>query len=94
LRRAFAERAQSLGFALVRVTKPGAMPLAPERLQAWLEQGHHASMDWMADTAARRADPQALWPEVRSIILLGLNYGPAGDPLAALAWKDRGAISV
>ena len=51
-------------------------------------------MEWMADTAERRADPPALWPEVRSVILLGMNYGPTGDPLAALADKDRGSISV
>lgn len=48
----------------------------------------------MAETAERRADPRALWPEVRSIILLGLNYGPNEDPLAALSLKDRGSISV
>lgn len=48
----------------------------------------------MAETAERRADPRTLWPEVRSIILLGLNYGPATDPLAALAQKDMGSISV
>lgn len=48
----------------------------------------------MAETAERRADPRALWPEVRSVILLGLNYGPAEDPLAELARKDRGYISV
>ena len=70
------------------------MPLAPARLQAWLEQGNHGSMEWMAETAERRANPQALWPEVRSIVLLALNSGPTGNPLAALAWKDRGAISV
>jgi epoxyqueuosine reductase len=51
-------------------------------------------MEWMADTAERRSDPRTLWPEVRSIILLGHNYGPADDPLAALALKDHGSISV
>lgn len=51
-------------------------------------------MEWMAETAERRSDPQTLWPEVRSVILLGLNYGPAEDPLAALSLKDHGAISV
>jgi epoxyqueuosine reductase len=51
-------------------------------------------MEWMADTAERRADPRALWPEVRSVILLGLNYGPADNPLPELAHKDRGYISV
>jgi epoxyqueuosine reductase len=78
----------------VRVARPDAAPLAPERLQAWLDEGQHGSMDWMAETADRRADPRALWPEVRSIILLGLNYAPTGDPLASLALKDRGTISV
>jgi epoxyqueuosine reductase len=51
-------------------------------------------MEWMAETAERRADPRTLWPEVRSVILLGLNYGPATNPLAELAQKDRGYISV
>jgi epoxyqueuosine reductase len=94
LKQAFVERAKTLGFDTVRIAKPDAIPLAPERLKAWLEAGHHGSMEWMAETAERRADPRMLWPEVRSVILLGLNYGPAGDPLAELALKDRGYISV
>jgi epoxyqueuosine reductase len=53
-------------------------------------------MDWMETTAARRGSPRALWPDVRSIIMLGLNYGQHAedDPLAILARRDRGAISV
>jgi epoxyqueuosine reductase len=51
-------------------------------------------MTWMATTAERRADPRVLWPEVRSIIMLGVNYGPDDDPLAVLARRDRAAISV
>ena len=51
-------------------------------------------MEWMAETAERRADPRTLWPEVRSVILLGLNYGPAENPLAELERADRGYISV
>ena len=51
-------------------------------------------MDWLADTAARRADPATLWPERRSIVMLGVNYGPDGDPLAALDAEKRGDISV
>ena len=51
-------------------------------------------MDWLAATAARRTDPQVLWPEARSVIMLGLNYGPDRDPLAILQQRDRGAISV
>jgi epoxyqueuosine reductase len=53
-------------------------------------------MEWMATTAARRGDPHTLWPQARSVIMLGLNYGPdaPGDPLAILKHRDRGAISI
>ena len=57
-------------------------------------QASTARWHWIAETAARRGNPSALWPEVRSIIMLGMNYGPDSDPLAALAKRDRGAISV
>jgi epoxyqueuosine reductase len=94
LKRAFVERAKALGFDTIRIARPDAIPLAPERLKTWIEAGHHGSMEWMAETAERRADPRTLWPEVRSVILLGLNYGPADNPLAELARTDRGYISV
>jgi epoxyqueuosine reductase len=51
-------------------------------------------MDWMAERAGWRADPQEMWPAAKSVIVLGLNYGPQEDPLAILAQKDRAAISV
>ncbi len=51
-------------------------------------------MDWMAQTQERRADPRVLWDEVRSIIVLGVNYGPQGDALATLQDKSAGNISV
>lgn len=51
-------------------------------------------MGWMADNAERRAHPATLWPDVRSVVMLGLNYGPDFDPLASLARRDRGTISV
>ena len=51
-------------------------------------------MDWMAETAARRGDPRALWPDVRSVIMLAVNYGPEGDPLATVARPEAGNISV
>ena len=51
-------------------------------------------MHWMDETADRRSDPRALWPEVRSVIMLGMNYGPDQDPLSTLAMRDAGSISV
>jgi len=78
----------------VRVTAPDAVPEAPGRLSAFLAAGHHAGMDWMAARAGERADPSVLWPEVRSIVMLGLNYGPDLDPRAALGDRTGGVISV
>ncbi len=82
------------GFDIVRVTRPDALREAAPRLAAFLADGHHGTMDWLAEEAERRGDPRTLWPEVRSVIMLGLNYGPDRDPLATLARKDRATISV
>ena len=63
-------------------------------MRAFLAAGAHGDMDWMAKNADRRSDPRALWPEVRAVIMLGVNYGPHDDPLAILRQRTRGAISV
>ena len=76
------------------MTTPDAIPQAPARLREWLARGAQGDMDWMAQTQDRRADPRALWSEVRSIIVLGVNYGPQGDALATLGEPSAGNISV
>jgi epoxyqueuosine reductase len=94
LKRGLAQTARELGFDVIGVTRPDAIPQALARLQQFLAAGAHGDMDWMESSAARRGDPRALWPDVRSIIMLGLNYGNGDDPLAILEQRDRGAISV
>ncbi len=86
--------AAKLGFDVVAITTPGSTPLASERLAFYVEEGRHGSMEWMAETAERRGDPRTLWPEVRAVIMLAMNYGPDHDPLELLARRDRAAISV
>jgi epoxyqueuosine reductase len=86
-------RARAEGFDTVRFTSARAEPSNASRLREFLDAGHHGSMGWMAERAHWRADPQAMWHEAKSVIVLGLNYGPAGDPLAILERKERGAIS-
>ncbi|MER9107806.1 tRNA epoxyqueuosine(34) reductase QueG [Mesorhizobium sp. M7A.F.Ca.US.010.02.1.1] len=86
--------AQRAGFDAVAVTSPDAIPLAPARLAEFVADGFHGSMDWIAETLQRRAEPAALWPQVRSIVVLAMNYGPDHDPRGVLAKRDRGAISV
>ncbi|MEI9994261.1 MAG: tRNA epoxyqueuosine(34) reductase QueG [Rhizomicrobium sp.] len=87
-------RALADGFDTVRIARAVAPPRAPEHLDIFLAEGRHGSMDWLERNADRRADPSVLWPAARSVIVLGLNYGPDGDPRAVLAQRSVGAISV
>jgi epoxyqueuosine reductase len=89
-----AARARALGFVATGIIAADRCPDAGERLAAWLGDGCHGDMHWMADTAPRRASPQALWPDVRTVIILGFPYTPPLDPLRHLHHRHVGAISV
>jgi epoxyqueuosine reductase len=86
--------AREQNFSVVGVAAPDAIPLAKERLEQFLADGAHGDMDWLAATSERRSDPRALWPNVRAIVMLGVNYGPDRDPLEALGRRDCGVVSV
>jgi epoxyqueuosine reductase len=94
LKEALAREAQALGFDAIGVAAPAAIGDAGKHFHAFLESGSHGEMDWLAANPGRRADPRVLWPGVRSIIMLGVNYGPDENPLAILQQRGRGAISV
>ena len=87
-------QAAAEGFDACRICRPGDIPQVPDRLAAFVRQGHHGQMRWMEERMAWRGNPAALWPEARSVIMLAENYGPDTDPLAALDHRDRAAISV
>jgi epoxyqueuosine reductase len=87
-------KAQTLGFDCTGVTDPGAIRQAGEYFREFLDAGAHGDMDWLAANPQRRSDPRELWSGVRSVIMLGVNYGPEEDPLAILQQRMRGAISV
>ena len=94
MRGALEAKARALGFSSLAVTRPDAIAEAPARLRQFLADGFHGSMAWMAETEDRRADPRVLWPEVRSLLILTMNYGPDRDPLSHLADPSRGGSSV
>jgi len=94
IREAVRERALAEGFDVVRIARAQSTADAAERLGAFLEQGRHGTMEWLEKNAARRADPAALWPEARSVVVVGANYGPDHDPLDDLNDRTSGAISV
>ena len=86
--------ARAAGFDAARVTTPAAAGCGvAERLKQFLLEGRHGDMAWMATTADRRGHPNAMWPEARSIVMLGMSYAPDSDPLAVLGEPDKGAIS-
>lgn len=91
---AIRQRAASLGLAPVRFTAARLPAMVGERYRAALAEGHHGTMAWLAREPERRASPERLWPEARTVIVCGLDYGPGHDPLPELARKDRGYLSV
>jgi epoxyqueuosine reductase len=89
-------KAQALaeGFAVCAVAPAVLAPETGARLKAWVADGCHGDMLWMEGRIDQRADPATLWPEVRSVIMLGMSYAPATDPMALADHPDRARISI
>ena len=94
LRESLEREARALGFSAVGVAPADAAPRTAERLREWLSEGAHGDMIWMEETAERRGSPAGLWPDVRSVISLGMSYAPSSDPLALADQLEHGRISV
>jgi epoxyqueuosine reductase len=94
LKSALADEARRLGFDCIGVTAPDATGEAGKHFQEFLASGAHGDMDWLAANPERRVDPRGLWRDVRSVIMLGVNYGPDENPLDVLKQRSRAAISV
>jgi len=94
LKEALSLEALSLGFDSIGITDPDAIAGVRERLDAFLAAGAHGQMEWLADNPGRRADPKVMWADVRSVVMLGVNYGPDENPLSILAQRSNAAISV
>ncbi|VAV90351.1 Epoxyqueuosine reductase [hydrothermal vent metagenome] len=88
------KKAREEGFAAFGVAPASLAPKTSQRLKGWLASGGHGDMIWMESRAEERADPIALWPEVRSVIMLGMSYTPGRDPFALKDHGDLGRISV
>jgi epoxyqueuosine reductase len=87
-------KAAELGFVACGIARADAAPRTAERLREWLAEGRHGDMIWMEERAHHRGSPAGLWPEVRSVIALGMSYAPAVDPLRLAQEGERGRISV
>ena len=94
LKHALLTEARAAGFAKMGICRPDAIPEAGARLADFVADGRHGQMGWMAERMTWRADPSALWPDAKSVIMLAEPYTPDDDPLAALERHDRATISV
>jgi epoxyqueuosine reductase len=94
IKAALIDAAREHGFDLAGVVRANAVENFQEHLSSFLAAGAHGDMDWLANNPERRSNPRVLWPDVRSIIMLGVNYGPEQNPLSVLEQRTRGAISV
>ncbi len=94
LRAGLAAEAGRLGFASFGIAAADAAPAAGARLQRWIDDGCHGDMLWMAQTLDRRASPKGLWPDVKSVVMLGTSYAPAIDPLRHAGHPGVGVVSV
>jgi len=88
------QRAARYGFDAIGFTSVDRPWPAGARLAEFVQAGRHGTMDWIEETLERRSHPRGMWPQARSAIVFGLNYGPDRDPLEAPRRKDRAAISV
>ncbi len=86
--------AREHGFDTLGIAAAEDDPTRLARLENWLAEGNEGEMAWMAREPEKRAQPRNLWPAVRSVILLGTNYGVEGDPLVALRHKDRATLAL
>ena len=91
---AIRDKALALGFDAVGFCAAYLAPEARDRLGDFLRAGYHGEMDWLQTRSDQRSHPQALWPAAQSVVVLGMSYAPADDPLAVLGQRDRGGISV
>src|SRR5258705_1054931 len=94
IREAIRDRALSAGFDAVGFAEASLGAEARAGLGEFIARSYHGDMGWLAGSAARRSDPQALWPEARSVVVLGVNYAPEDDPLGLAERRDRGVVSV
>ncbi|GJM35064.1 MAG: epoxyqueuosine reductase [Saprospiraceae bacterium] len=70
------QEAERLGFSFIGFAKAAFMDEEARRLEAWLNQGMHGKMGYMANHFEKRVDPRKLVEGAKSVISLMYNYFP------------------
>ena len=85
--------AKEAGFDAVGFTGVGMPARDQDGLRQMVAENRHGDMEWMPDTLERRTSPQGLWGDVKSVITLGMNYGPKIDPMIKNDFPTKANIS-
>ncbi|MGH7045119.1 MAG: tRNA epoxyqueuosine(34) reductase QueG [Stellaceae bacterium] len=94
IREAIRDQALAIGFDAVGFATAHLDDAARTGLREFIARGYHGDMGWLAGSAERRGDPQTLWPDARTVVVLGVNYAPDDDPLGAAGDPEHGTVSV
>ena len=88
------EEAYRLGFDDIKITTTRLPETIVQNFDKFISDDAYGDMEWLGDTSAKRRNPTALWPDVKSIVTLAINYGPAENPMKLIGCPERGNISV
>ena len=88
------KKSKEFGFDIIKITEPEIHKKDHRYIKDFLNNNFHGDMDWLEKNLERRLSPKKIWQDVKSIIVLGVNYAPDHDPMHNLKVKDVGNISV
>ena len=88
------KKSKEFGFDIIKITEPEIHKKDHRYIKDFLNNNFHGDMDWLEKNLERRLSPKKIWQDVKSIIVLGVNYAPDHDPMHNLRIKDVGNISV
>lgn len=89
---AIRQKAHELGFDLIGFAPVGQTPHA-QAFMRWLEADMHGEMTWLAREPSKRADPRAILPNTKTVVMAGVSYDTLAAPLELLRDPSRGRIA-
>ncbi|MDP8206873.1 MAG: tRNA epoxyqueuosine(34) reductase QueG [Candidatus Electryonea clarkiae] len=67
------QAALEIGFDFAAIA-PYSPPPHADTIIGWLQHGYAGDMHWMSKNVEKRLDPAKLWPQGKTILIVGLNY--------------------
>ncbi len=85
--------AQQLGFSGCFFTKPTIDNETIEHYDAFIANGYHGQMEWLAAKREFRTNPQNLLENAQTMVMLAVDYTPPNDPLGLLGNNGKSLMA-